>query len=50
MEKCQIKGSMPDRNKIQTLTFMLDDALFTLSRNGRTGLCVCARTRVAACV
>jgi hypothetical protein len=40
MEKCQITGSVLDRNKIQN-TFLLDDTLFTISRNGLTGLCVC---------
>ena len=48
MEKCQITGSLLDKNKIQKLTFLLDDALFTLSRNGLTGLCVCVH--VHACV
>jgi hypothetical protein len=39
MEKCQITGSVLDKNKVQKLTFLLDDALFTLRRNGLTGLC-----------
>ena len=41
VEKCQITGSVLDKNKIQKLTFLLDYALFTLSRNGLTGLCLC---------